>query len=415
VTIGLFSPMGTGNLGDATTQDALIYNLRKRIPNIEIHGFSLNAEDTTRRHGIPAFPVSRIHWGQASTESENVSQFQAVLQKNKFVSFLRRLVLRIPQELLFNIQAFRHVRTLDLVIFSGSGQLSDVWGDADRHSYSILRWTILAKIAGIPVLFISVGAGPLASAINRIFIKWALSMAQYRSFRDVESLHYMADIGFDRSDPVFPDLAHSIPAISNHRQRPSASERFVVGISPMAYAAPGLWYSQHSDIYQTYLNKLAEFTKWLIENRFEIVFFPSAVPPDNLVIKEVTDIVKEKYGIALNGDHPPVQTVTDLFSKIESVDLVVASRFHAILLSFVLDKPVIALSYHPKDTSLMHDMGQKAYCLQIEDFEVQSLKDCFQSIQSELATVREQIIEKENEYRSLLEKQYTIVLEYLKK
>jgi polysaccharide pyruvyl transferase WcaK-like protein len=415
VTIGLFSPMGTGNLGDATTQDALIYNLRKRIPDIEIHGFSLNAEDTTRRHGIPAFPVSRIHWGQSSSESEDVSKIHAVLQKNKFVSFLRRLVLRIPQELLFNFQAFRHVRTLDLVIFSGSGQLSDVWGDADRHSYSILRWTILAKIAGVPVLFISVGAGPLASALNRTFIKWALSMAKYRSFRDVESLKYMADIGFDRSDPVFPDLAHSIPVIDDRHQHSAESKRFVVGISPMAYAAPGLWYSQHSDIYQIYLNKLAEFAKWLIDNRFEIVFFPSAVPPDNLVIKEVTDIVKKKYGIALIGDHPPVQTVTDLFSKIASVDLVVASRFHAILLSFVLDKPVIALSYHPKDTSLMHNMGQEAYCLHIEDFEVQSLKDCFQSIQSDLKSVQVQIIKKENEYRTLLEKQYDIVFGYLKK
>jgi polysaccharide pyruvyl transferase WcaK-like protein len=244
-------------------------------------------------------------------------------------------------------------------------------------------------------------------------IKWALSSARYRSFRDHESRQYMAQIGFDRSDPIVPDLAHSLPDGERPREREVDIHHMVVGISPIAYGAPGLWYKKRTVVYQTYLDKLADFIKWLVDNHFEIVFFPSAVPSDTYVIKDLIDMVKKKFRISLNEDPSPVMTVSDLLSRITDVDVVVASRFHGVLLPFVLHKPVIALSYHPKDISLMKDMGQADYCLDIENFEVQSIKDCFQSIQNNFDTVLAQIIKKEAEYRKLLDEQYDIVLGYL--
>ncbi len=408
--VGLFSPMGTGNLGDASTQDAVIFNLKKRLPDIEIYGFSLNTEDTAIRHGIQGFPISRIHWEHSSPSGNKVSPFRAALENNKFVRVFRRLFLRVPQELIFNIQAFRRVRKLNLVIFSGSGQLADEWKKADKHSYSILRWTLLARIAGVPVLFISVGAGPITSSRNRRFIKWALSMAKYRSFRDIESYQYMAAIGFDRSDPIVPDMAHSISDVDIYRKHRSESGNIVVGISPMAYSAPGLWYIQDNEAYYVYLNRLAEFINWLKNNRAEIVLFPSAVPSDSYVINDLRKLYREKFGSTLNDDQNQVQTVTDLLSKISTVDIVIASRFHGILLPFVLYKPVIALSYHPKDVSLMKDMGQEKYCLNIEKFDVHSLIGCFQSIRQNITKVRNHIIDRENEYRKLLDRQYEIVI-----
>ena len=86
--VGLFSPMGTGNLGDASTQDAVIFNLRKRLPSIEILGFSLNAEDTASRHGIPSFPISRIHWNKDASQGTKTSPFRDKLHNNKLVQTL---------------------------------------------------------------------------------------------------------------------------------------------------------------------------------------------------------------------------------------------------------------------------------------------------------------------------------------
>jgi len=411
--VGLFSPMGTGNLGDASTQDAIIRNLERRIPGVQINGFSLNPDDTQARHGIPSFPITRIRWNRPSPGSRGQSRLNFAIQNNPLVRFLRRALLRVPEELVFSLRAWRHVRSLSMLIFSGSGQLADEWSKVDGHSYSIFRWSLLARIAGIPTVFLSVGAGPLNGRLNRRFVKTALATSMYRSFRDAESRAYMASVGFFRDDPIVPDLAHSLPDVEELRSRRSASRIEVVGISPMAYSAPGLWYAHHSDSYQSYLGKLASFAQWLTEEGKEVVFFPSAVPSDTKVIQDLNHLIGERHGLSVKNDGTSVSTVTDLLAQIADVDLVVASRFHGILLPFVLHKPVLALSYHPKDDSLMASMNQEQYCLSIKEFRLQLLQERFRSLASNADQVREQIVLKEREFRDSLDRQYELIVSYL--
>ena len=58
-TIGLLDHMGYGNLGDAAIQEAVITNIKKRLPNAQLVGFSLIPDDTMKRHGIPCHPLQR--------------------------------------------------------------------------------------------------------------------------------------------------------------------------------------------------------------------------------------------------------------------------------------------------------------------------------------------------------------------
>ena len=57
MVIGLLDHMGYGNLGDAAVQDSVIGNIRKRLPNARLVGFSLVPDDTINRHGIPCHPI----------------------------------------------------------------------------------------------------------------------------------------------------------------------------------------------------------------------------------------------------------------------------------------------------------------------------------------------------------------------
>ena len=58
--IGLLTPHTGGNLGDAAIQDALIYNIHKRLPQAEIWGFTLYPADTEKRHHIRAYPLTSL-------------------------------------------------------------------------------------------------------------------------------------------------------------------------------------------------------------------------------------------------------------------------------------------------------------------------------------------------------------------
>ena len=57
--IVVFGNHGSGNLGDEATLQALIEQLRARLPKLEIVSFSVNPADTAARYGIRAEPATR--------------------------------------------------------------------------------------------------------------------------------------------------------------------------------------------------------------------------------------------------------------------------------------------------------------------------------------------------------------------
>jgi polysaccharide pyruvyl transferase WcaK-like protein len=53
--IGVFGHVGNENLGDEAIIAAVIQNIRRRYPNAEIYGFTINPEDTRKRHKLRPF------------------------------------------------------------------------------------------------------------------------------------------------------------------------------------------------------------------------------------------------------------------------------------------------------------------------------------------------------------------------
>src|ERR1700719_489534 len=55
--IALLPPYNGGNFGDAAIQDAMIANLRLRLPDAQISGITLNSTSFLERHGAAGFPL----------------------------------------------------------------------------------------------------------------------------------------------------------------------------------------------------------------------------------------------------------------------------------------------------------------------------------------------------------------------
>jgi hypothetical protein len=70
-TIGLLDHMGYGNLGDAAIQDSVIANIRRRMPEVRLVGFSLVPDDTMKRHGIPCHPIVWSYPRHTAAEQED--------------------------------------------------------------------------------------------------------------------------------------------------------------------------------------------------------------------------------------------------------------------------------------------------------------------------------------------------------
>jgi len=409
--IALMGPFGFGNLGDAAIQDAVIQNIRRLSSGARIYGISQNPADTEQRHGIPAFPLNRMpkvgaEWDSRPRE-DIFGWLSARLLRTRLGRIVERVAIRMPLELFYLLRSFKNLLGFDLLVVSGGGQLDDYWGGAWAHPYTLAKWGTLARIVGARFVFMSVGAGPIDSPVSRRFIRYALSRAEYRSFRDERSRALIESIGFRHADTVCPDLAYSLLTDAGIPRKRTGAE-MLVGVGPMPYLHPELWPESDRNVYDGYLRKLASFVRRRAEEGYRIVLFPGEVGSDRVATADLLEILAEQGIKESDGriTRPEVHTVPELMRELALTDIVVASRFHGVLLAHVAFTPVIALSYHMKIDALMDDMGHGRYCLDIKTFDPGVLEERFASLRAELPAARECIVRKVAEYRGVLDRQY---------
>lgn len=403
---GILGPWG-GNLGDAAIQEAMLHAIRAAHTEPQIVGFSLIPSDTEQRHGIPSFPTGR--WESQGADGW-LARIAARLQSSSRPALrnLARWLVRGPLEFGLIVEAYRNLTGLDYLIISGGGQLDDYWGGPWSHPYTLLKFALLARLRGARVLFVSVGAGPLDSRLSTWFVKAALSLAHYLSYRDEDSKRFMARKGFRRDAPVYPDLAHSLNIEPYLRQPAPASARPIVGVGPMSYFDPRIWPERDQQVYLRYLSKLADLTAWVIEQGYDVLFYPGEAGFDVDVIADLLELLAAR-GIAPDDPRlivPPIATVDALMTQLARTEMVIASRFHGVLLPQLLNKPALALSYHPKIDHLMADMGQAEYCLPIDRFDVATAKERFTEMAANRAAIKATMAARTQAYREALDKQY---------
>jgi len=121
----------------------------------------------------------------------------------------------------------------------------------------------------------------------------------------------------------------------------------------------------------------------------------------------------EARGVALDGERfsdTPADSFERLVEQLSGVDLVVASRFHNLVLGFMLEKPAVSISYEGKNDALMAAMGLAEYCQPIDRLDLGRLREQFEALERSAPRLQEPIVRKVAEYRRLLDEQYTEVI-----
>ena len=105
----------------------------------------------------------------------------------------------------------------------------------------------------------------------------------------------------------------------------------------------------------------------------------------------------------------PVSTVDGLLSELAATDVVVATRFHNILMALLLNKPVISISFHHKCASLMGEMGLAEYCQDIDRLNSDKLIEQFCELEKNAEKLKPLIKQKTEQYRRTLDAQYDFI------
>jgi polysaccharide pyruvyl transferase WcaK-like protein len=416
--IGLLDHMGAGNLGDDTTQTAVMNNIKRRWPNVQIYGFSMNPSDTQQRHGIPSYAIRRATWG-SNQKTNGAATFKtrardALRERHNLYAFLKALdaiTLKGPRalisELVFLAKSFNIIRTFDILIISGGGQLLDSWGGPWKFPYTIFKWVLLARLAGVKCYFVNVGAGPLQHPLSKFFIARALRIADYVSFRDEKSKTLAREVGFTGEAQVFPDCVYGFDTHHLCNKRIEARDGLVVGLSPMAYCDPARYWIQDQIAYESFVRKLARFGSWL-SHRHNLTIFSTDVWFDSQVLIDLNGALKRETDFDQTHllEQNPIVTTDDLLSRMSSLNYIITCRFHGVVFAHLMNIPVIAISHHPKVTTLMADLGLSKYCLDIDTFDVKLLMDTFTHLAIDGERIKARMAEKLAVYRGALTSQF---------
>ena len=420
--IGLMDHMGGGNLGDDATQVSVIQNLRSRWPDAEIYGFTLNPDDTSARHGIPSYSIRTRTWSlgnNAPVQSAGArAQLKAAAARHPVLFWPVRAVyaglVRAPRalfrEMQFLARSFRNLRSFDLFVISGGGQLTEAWGGPWGFPYTIFKWMLLARMAGLKRIVFNVGAGPLTRPLSNFFVRRALFLADYVSFRDEKSRALAGKIGFTGRSEVFPDAVYGIEIPV--AQPPAKIGRApVVGFAPMAYSDPRVDRNADPSVYIRLIDSMGQFGAWLVEQSYSLKLFCSDIGVDPPAVEDLYAMLRIHSGAksAQSITTPSIKSNADLFQAVSSMDYVVTCRFHGVIFAHIMNKPVLALSHHPKVTALMDELGLSEYCLDIKTGEVEVFKNAFLSMVANADAIRSRMSERLGNYRQRLSAQFDVL------
>ena len=377
--VGFCGILGSGNLGNDGSLDAVVAYLREHHPDATLGFFCMGPEQLAARYGAPAAPLQwyEPHAGGASG--------------------LLAAGLKVLGKLLDPFRTLDWVRHYDVVIVPGMGVLEATlplrpWA----FPYSLFWLGVTARLTGSKVALVSVGSNVISKRATRWMITRAASLAHYRSFRDAGSRDAMRQMGVDvRADEVYPDLAFSLP------DPPAPEPAGVVGVGLMAFYGGNDDRARADEIHDSYVATMKRFVRWLVDQGRQVRLFTGDKADDPVVAEILADVDRPDV-----VSYEPAGTLHDLMRQMAAVDTVVATRYHNVLCALKLGKPTVSLGYAVKNDVVMTQMGLREFCQNARSVDFDRLVAQFTDLEKRRDQFVETMAGQKRENVRLLDRQF---------
>lgn len=407
VKIAFLGNFGNRNLGNEATLRAILSGLQVRIPGAGMRCISTCPETAAAIYDIRAFAI------------DPTFVKRGLLQGNRLTRLIRNVFIDVPVHIYRWIWAIKVLRDTDMLILPGTQFLSDNLTGPWGWPYLAFRWCMAAKLVNCKLLFISVGAGPLGHPVSRFFVRSCLRLADFRSYRDRRSKQYVGRIGFDRpGDPVYPDLAFSLPMPLPAPGAALGHRSLVVAVGVKDYRGQyGPWPRPISaeDTYRRYIARMAAFISWLLRKGCTVRLVLGDVRFDTPVLD---DLRRTLQAMDVHYDSrqlldDPIDSMDVLISRLSASDIIVSPRFHNIIFGLLLHKPVLAISYHEKFSKLLESVDLPGFDVPIDEADSPVLIERFSELERRRDELVPRIRQGVDRQRAALGAQYDAILQQL--
>jgi len=369
VRVGVFGLLGSGNIGNDGSLEAVLGHLRAEHPDAVVDALCGGPEAVTARYGIPA---TRLNWYRG--EYRTASRAGAVAAKGlgKLVDVVRTAA---------------WTRRHDVVIVPGTGVLETTlplrpWG----FPYSLFLLCATGRLFGTRVALVGVGAAAIGNRPTRTLTRWSTRLASYRSYRDTMSRDAMRAMGVDTArDEVYADLVFALPA-PRASEPPGPPGTVCVGV--MDFHGSNDERDRAEEIHRRYLDGTTRFVRALAGDG----------RPVRLLTGDELDV--PVAGAIRDAVDSPLVTVArtaslaDLMKEMAAADTVVATRYHNLVCALKVGAPTLAVSYSAKSDTLMAEMGLGEYCHPAREADADRILQQFRELERRSAEVRATLSER---------------------
>jgi len=363
---------GEGNAGDEAILAGMLQEISRRDRDAAFTVLSFSPEDTLRRHASLESDAPRDPHG-AATEGASLGSDappgwyigpDSVSHPLEVMS----TSLRAPRRLRAALA------TTDLAISGGGSFLHEA--DFELHGRSFLlregklrpipyflSIVLLARAAGVPVMWYAQGLGPLHTRTAKRLVARAGSMSQAVTWRDRASAELAERIGVRAPlQAIVPDPAYGLrpaPAsdIAGLLAKAGLSER-----RRYLVLCPRPWLGRTA-----YLKNLGEaLEKALAALDMDLVL----VPFHETLDPPVCETVAARPGFAGRAHIlAPPRSPAQLAAILGAAELVIAMRLHSGILSAAAGTPAVVLDYDPKTDAFAQQTRQTQWAVSVDDLE----------------------------------------------
>ncbi|MFH8409371.1 polysaccharide pyruvyl transferase family protein [Streptomyces sp. NPDC018019] len=377
--VGIFGLLGSGNLGNDGSLEAVLGYLRAEHPEAVVDALCGGPRVVASRYGIPA---TRLHWYRG--EYRTASRAGAIAAKGlgKLIDAARTAA---------------WVRRHDVVIVPGMGVLEATlplrpWG----FPYSLFLLCASGRLFGTRVALVGVGAAPIGDRPTRALVRWSARLAAYRSYRDTLSRDAMRAMGVDTArDKVYPDLAFALPTPS------AGTPSGAVCVGVMDFHGGNDDRAHADEIHRRYLEGTTRFVRALVAEGRPVRLL-TGDECDAPVAAAIVEAVDSPLVTAAEA-----ASLADLMKETAAADAVVATRYHNLICALKAGTPTLALSYAAKSDALMARMGLGAYCHPAREVDADRLLDQFRELEKRSAEIRRALAERNEDAARQLAHQFT--------
>lgn len=400
--LALYGNFGIRNIGNECTLSAIVFNLRRRVPAAELFCVCSNPVEVRRDHGLPSVPI------EPKTESPDAPpRHQAPGTRAGLPARLLNFAFKtFPRSVRQLRHAWRTMGRAEALILVGTGMLED---DDDSIGWllPLLVWATAARLRGCRVLALSIGAGPFLGPRTRFLAHSILRLADYTSYRDQQSLDYVASSGRStRGHRVVPDLAFSLPLPVTTASTETQSRGQCVSVGVIDRS------KFHDETrYLSYVEGLSAFVVWLLDSGRRVRLIHGDGTYDNESLDRLQQALRARGADSTSRpvSLSQISNHVDLMNVMAGADMAVVSRYHNMILALMLGKPVIALSYHGKFAALMERFGLGRFCRPLADFDVEWLMQSFSELAVSPPEIADDLLAVAQRCREEVTAQYDVV------